>query len=199
MNGRPGCRTLIDGRSLRSLLPHPDNAPPAPSAAPSFDDVYAEHFPFVWRCLRTLGVDPHALDDAVQEVFLAVHRQLGNFRGESTVRTWLFGIVRNVAANQRRSALRRGARLQALEEDVPSSGPGPLDRMQELQAAAFVGDFVARLDAGRRDLFVMVLLEEIPVPEAAAALGMGLNTAYTRIRRLRAAFGKALAKREEKT
>ncbi len=199
MNGRPACRTLIDGPSLRSLLPHPDNAPSAPSAGPSFDAVYDEHFPFVWRCLRSLGVDPHALDDAVQEVFLVVHRQLVYFRGESSLRTWMFGIVRNVAANQRRSALRRGARLQALEEDLPSVGPGPLDRMQELQTAAFVGDFVARLDAARRDLFVMVLLEELPVPEAATALGIPVNTAYTRIRRLRAAFGKALAKREERT
>jgi RNA polymerase sigma-70 factor (ECF subfamily) len=164
----------------------------------SFDGLYADHFPFVWRCLRGLGVPDAALDDATQDVFLAVHRQLPAFRGESAVRTWLFGIVRNVASNHRRSGKRKGGHAP-LDEDLPSTGPGPADKIEEIQAADFVRAFVATLDEGRRELFVMVLLEEISVPEAAAALGIPLNTAYTRVRRMRVAFQQALARREGKS
>jgi RNA polymerase sigma-70 factor (ECF subfamily) len=181
---------------------HPEIAPAGgaePSARPSsFDALYADHFPFVWRCLRGLGVPDAALDDATQDVFLAVHSQLPAFRGESAVRTWLFGIVRNVASNQRRSAKRKGGH-GPLDDQLPSTGPGPADRVEELQAAGFVRGFLAKLDEGRRELFVMVLLEEISVPDAAAALGMPLNTAYTRVRRMRVAFQEALARREGKT
>ena len=54
-----------------------------------FEAIYAEHFAFVWRCLRALGVSPGALDDAAQEVFLGCIRRFCEFRGESSVRTWL--------------------------------------------------------------------------------------------------------------
>ncbi|HEY3498366.1 MAG TPA: sigma-70 family RNA polymerase sigma factor, partial [Polyangiaceae bacterium] len=62
-----------------------------------FAGTYREHFPFVWRCLRGLGVREAALDDAAQDVFVIVHRRLRDFRGESSLRTWLYGVVRNVA------------------------------------------------------------------------------------------------------
>lgn len=186
-DGRPG---------LGSTGPSPPS-PEANAPPPTFDALYLDHFPFVWRCLRSLGVADAALDDASQDVFLAVHRQLAAFRGESALRTWLFGIVRNVASNHRRSTRRRGEPHGPLDGELPSHGPGPHDQVEEAQAAAFVREFLGRLDDARRELFVMVLLEEISVPDAAAALGIPLNTAYTRLRRIRAAFQEALARREE--
>ena len=91
----------------------------------TFDDVYVDHFDFVWRCLRSLGVPDDALDDAAQDVFVIVHRQLPGFRGESTLPTWLFGIIRNVASNQRRGAGRKQTPLVSLTEEVVHAGPGP--------------------------------------------------------------------------
>lgn len=164
-----------------------------------FERIYSEHFPFVWRCLRSLGVADAALDDATQDVFLAVHRQLGGFRGESALRTWLFGIVRNVASNHRRSARRKADSPGPLADNLRSRGPGPHDRLEQAEAADFVRQFLAQLDEERRELFVTVLLEEMPVPEAAAALGVPLNTAYTRVRRLRLAFQEARARQGGET
>ena len=76
--------------------PHLDAHVPNTSET-SFRGVYTEHFPFVWRCLRGLGVAEAALDDVAQEVFLIVHRRLAEFRGDASLRTWLYAIVRNVA------------------------------------------------------------------------------------------------------
>src|SRR5687768_12204599 len=83
-------------------------APAAGERRHDFDEVYAENFPFVWRCLRALGVPQALLDDATQDVFVVVHRQLDAFEGRSSVRTWLYGIARKVAFNHRRRQQRKG-------------------------------------------------------------------------------------------
>jgi RNA polymerase sigma-70 factor (ECF subfamily) len=166
----------------------------ADDALPPFDDVYARHFPFVWRCLRTLGVPDAGLDDAAQDVFVVVHRRLAGFRGESSLRTWLFGIVRHVASNHQRGMRRKGARQEPLQVEHVSLGPGPLERAQDAEAAAFVHRFAAGLDQKKRELFVLAVLEQMSIPEVAAALSIPVNTAYTRLRSLRAEFQTALAR-----
>jgi RNA polymerase sigma-70 factor, ECF subfamily len=176
------------------------NEPEAEGLRPALDfrALYAEHFGFVWRCLRSLGVAPDALDDAAQEVFLTVHRRLSDFRGESTPRTWIYGILRNVAANQRRSSRRRGDE-PLLSAQVTSSAPGPLDALQDREAAEFTAQFMLKLDDKKRQVFALAMLEELPIPEVAAALGIPLNTAYTRLRAARLEFQRALARRGART
>ena len=160
---------------------------------PAFEAVYSRYFPFVWRCLRTLGVPETGIDDAAQDAFVVVHRRLADFRGESSLRTWLFGIVRHVAANHQRGLRRKGARHEPLMAEHINPGPGPLERAQDAEAAAFVSAFVAGLDQKKRELFVLAVLEEMSMPEVAAALSIPVNTAYTRLRSLRAEFQRALA------
>jgi RNA polymerase sigma-70 factor, ECF subfamily len=166
-----------------------------------FDDleaVYDAYFSFVWRCLSGLGVSESALDDATQDVFVVVHRKLSSFRGESSLRTWLYGIVRNVAANHRRSQRRR-PNLQSLLVEPPSARPGPEDSLAEREALHFVEQFLAGLSEAKRELFVLALLEELSVPEIAEMLGIPLNTAYTRLRSLRQDFMRAQPKSELET
>lgn len=183
---------------MKSVPPNPSEPVEGrrvPAPAQAFDDIYDQNFTFVWRCLRGLGVPTSALDDAAQDVFLVVHRQLAGFRGESSPRTWLFGIARNVAANHQRRARRKQGPLESLVEEPAQAGPGPHEHAEDAEAAAFVAGFLARLDDKRRELFILAVLEEMTMPEAAAALSIPLNTAYTRLRRVRAAFEKALARR----
>lgn len=163
---------------------------------PDFAEVYRAYFGFVWRCLRGLGVPERQLDDAAQDVFVAVHRRLDEFRGESSLRTWLYGILRNVAANQRRSERRRGG-VSALDSEPVATGPRPDESAQDRQAADFVAGFVAGLDDKKRDVFVLGLIEQLTMPEVAETLGVPLNTAYTRLRSVRQEFTRALARRRE--
>jgi RNA polymerase sigma-70 factor (ECF subfamily) len=161
----------------------------------AFEGTYAEYFPFVWRCLRGLGVSDAALDDAAQDVFLVVHSQQASFQGLSTVRTWLFGIIRNVASNHRRAVSRKGGRHEPLAEH-PQSAPDPLEHAQNAEAAAFVQRFLAGLNDKKRVVFILAVLEEMSIPEVATALSIPLNTAYTRLRSARADFQRALAHRQ---
>jgi RNA polymerase sigma-70 factor, ECF subfamily len=179
-------------------LPTATLAQPDVSAADvgAFTSLYAEHFQFVWRCLRGLGVGTAQLEDAAQDVFVVVHQRLGTFEGSAALRSWIFGIVRRIAYRYRRSAARKPSGATPNEE-APTSEPGPHERAQELQAATFVDEFAGRLDDRKREVFVLGVLEGLPVPEVAEALGIPLNTAYTRLRRARAEFRKALAARVE--
>jgi RNA polymerase sigma-70 factor (ECF subfamily) len=163
-----------------------------PQSAQSFDDIYARYFPFVWRCLRGLGVPREALDDAAQDAFLVVHRQLAGFRGESSPQTWLYGIARHVASNHQRRSRRKQAPLEPLVAEPAHPDPGPHERAADAEAAAFVEAFVAGLDEKRRDIFILAVLEEMTIPEVAAALSVPVNTAYTRLRAVRAEFERAL-------
>src|SRR4051794_22862726 len=73
----------------------------------TFSAVYAEYFGFVWRSARGFGVRQGALDDVVQDIFVIVHRRLGEFEGRSTLRTWISGIVINVVRHYFRSLQRK--------------------------------------------------------------------------------------------
>lgn len=175
---------------LRSI-PQPADLAPAVPEAESFEGLYASYVGFVWRCLRGLGVREVQIDDAAQDVFLIVHRRLADFRGDSAVRTWLYGIVRNVAANYRRSHRRKGSG-EPLSFDLPSSSATPDQDVQEQQALGFVQAFAAQLDERKRDVFILALVEELTIPEVATTLSIPLNTAYSRLRSVREDFRAAL-------
>lgn len=167
-----------------------------PENTSNFDEVYVQHFGFVWRCLRGLGVPAAGLDDAAQDVFLAVHRQLPGFRGEAGIRTWLYGIARHIASNHRRRERRKLAPLEPLQPDTVAGEPDPLQRAADAQAASFVEQFLQKLDTKKREVFLLAMIEEMTIPEVAAALSIPLNTAYTRFRRVRAEFQRALERRQ---
>jgi RNA polymerase sigma-70 factor (ECF subfamily) len=132
-----------------------------------------------------------ALDDATQEVFVTVHRRLPSFRGESAFRSWLYGVVRNVAANQRRSFKRKG-RHEELDDEPPSPDAGPHEQAQDREAAEFVMQFLERLDDKKREVFLLAALEQMSIVDVAEALSIPVNTAYTRYRNARLEFQQAL-------
>jgi RNA polymerase sigma-70 factor, ECF subfamily len=162
-----------------------------------FEAIYAEHIGFVWRCLRALGVATELLDDAAQEVFLTVHRRISGFRGRSSLRTWIYGIVRNVAGNYRRSQRRRGPH-EALSPQLECAGASPLDRLQVGEAAAFIQNFLEGVSEGKRDVFVLACIEQMSMPEVANVLDVPLNTAYTRLRDVRSELQRALERKRGK-
>jgi RNA polymerase sigma-70 factor (ECF subfamily) len=155
--------------------------------------LYSEHFAFVWRSARRLGVPLNAVDDAVQDVFLVAYRKLGEFEGRSSLRTWLFGIARKVARDYRR-ARSPEARDAADLDALPTTDSGPLLLAERAQSARLLQALLDELEEDRREAFILVDLEELSVPEAAEALGVNLNTLYSRVRAARQDLSKALAR-----
>lgn len=169
---------------------------PVPAPSLTLADVYRAHAGFVWRVVRRMGVAESALEDVVHDVFLVVHRRLAEYDGRAAMTTWLYGIARGVAANHRRSNVRAERRLSVAPP--PGASPDPEARAAQEQAAAFVRGFLDGLDEERRMLFALADIEGMKVPEIAEALGLNLNTAYSRLRATRELFQRALAEREDR-
>jgi RNA polymerase sigma-70 factor (ECF subfamily) len=162
---------------------------------PLFDQIFQAHFAFVWRCLRGLGVCDADLDDMTQEVFVVVHRRLGDLQVELGVRPWLYGILRLVTQNHRRSRRRSADGQRSLEAQPRAPAAGPLESLQAHEAARVVSAALEQLEVTRREVFMLVELEELSVPEVAGALGIPVNTAYSRLRLARADFKALLLRR----
>lgn len=165
----------------------------------NFDALYAANFAFVWRSLRLLGVCPASLEDAAQESFAIVARKLSEYSGDAQLTTWIFAIVRRVAANQRRTQRRKLSQLRHVDEPLACESPNPEAQAQASQAAALVEQFCLQLEPQRKEVFVLALLEGVPPGEVAEALGLPVNTVYSRIRLLRASLRSYLAQQEEVT
>ncbi|MEM9453671.1 MAG: sigma-70 family RNA polymerase sigma factor [Myxococcota bacterium] len=157
---------------------------------PAFVVLYREHAAMVRRALRQLGVPPGSLDDAVQDVFVVLHRRIDDWQRDRSLKNWLWGIARGVASGYRRSQRRRD-RLQAA---LPApEGPGLPERgVARRQAGAILDDFLGSLDADKCAVFVLSEIEGRRGPEIAELLDVNLNTVYARLRAARKRFEAAM-------
>jgi RNA polymerase sigma-70 factor (ECF subfamily) len=163
-------------------------------------EIYERYGDFVWRNLRRLGIAEEAADDALQDVFLVVHRRLSDFESRSSVKTWLFGILLRVAQTHLRTMRRRrvhvddGTAVSDIESIASSDTEGPAELLARREASRMLHRLLDELDDEKRAILILVELEQMSVPDAAEAMSMNLNTAYSRLRAARQAFQDAVTR-----
>ena len=167
---------------------------------PTFDQVYQDTFPSVWRTVRRLGVVDSAVDDVVQEVFVTVYRRLDQFEGRCAVKTWVFGILMRVVNNYRRSRRRKGAAHATTSavvdpEILVDSGADPMEQVSRSEAGRILHEILEELDDDKSSVFVLAELEGLSVPEIAEATNLNVNTVYSRLRAARKEFDRVLRRR----
>lgn len=151
----------------------------------SFRDVYRSNYTYVWRSLLRLGVADATVDDAVQDVFIVVHRKLEDFEGRAAVRTWLFAIARRVAMRYRDRARRNAVDDDAEPETESANFGRPDDALSRAEALRRLQYWLDELDDDKRAVFVLSEFEQMRAPEIADTLGVNLNTVYARLRAAR--------------
>jgi RNA polymerase sigma-70 factor (ECF subfamily) len=163
----------------------------------TLEQIYERHADFVARTLRRHGVPPEDAGDAIQEVFLVVHRTLGTFEGRSSLPTWLFTICRSIARDRRERAHRR---LEIPRADVRV---GDVDERADAAARVEHNDRLARLEAilagmpeDLRDVFVLFEIEDLTGEEISDALAVPLGTVYSRLQIARKEFKRGAARLE---
>lgn len=168
----------------------------APLKVPSFAEVYRQYFDFVWSLVRRFGVEPEAMDDVVQEIFFVIHAKLDTLENPAALRSWVYGVVRRSVSSYRRARrTRMGIGIAVgLDADLVADVPTPLEQTETNADLKLLGSLLAELDESKREVFAMVELDELGVPEVAEVLGIPLNTAYSRLRAARQAFASALAR-----
>lgn len=156
----------------------------------AFEGVYRECAPLVLRALRRL-VPAAEVDDAAQDVFVVVARRLAQLAPDVRARTWVYGIVLKVAADHRRSARRRERRHLAAATEPPPEGPPPADdALAAQEARRLLHRVLESMEDDLRVAFVLVELEGLSVPEAAAVLELNRNTLASRLRVARVDFDR---------
>jgi len=175
--------------------PEPELDAPLEVAPATLAGIYRDHFPFVWRMVRRLGVSDAQVEDAVQDVFIVVHRRLPDFEARSSVRTWLAGIVRRVARDYRRTSARKPALGPAQSElppdDLSAGDASPEENVMNTEAARLLHVLLDRLDDDKREVFILAELEQWSLVEIAEATGVKLHTASSRLRLAREEFEEA--------
>jgi RNA polymerase sigma-70 factor (ECF subfamily) len=154
-----------------------------------------QHYGFVWRLLRRLGLREGDADDAAQQVFLVAVDRLADLES-GRERSFLYGVALNVGARARRSQVRRR------EEPLDAAGEGAssmpsaeqlLERREQRDALdALLGEMPEEL----RVVFVLYELEELTTPEVAEVCEIPVGTAASRLRRAREDFEERVARLE---
>jgi len=165
----------------------------------TFEEVYERYLPFVWRSLAALGVPDARIEDATQDVFVAVHARLSSFEARSKLTTWLYAITRNVAVEHIRKRVRERRDDAELANMPRDASPTPEDDMHGAQARSLLLDLVQKLDPAQREVFSLVEIEQIPVKDVAQMLDLKENTVWSRLRLARQAFDAHVARLQART
>jgi RNA polymerase sigma-70 factor (ECF subfamily) len=166
----------------------PPQVAPGDLSAFAFRTLFDSEFRYVWNTLRYLGVRPADVQDVGQEVFLTVHRKLGEGEVPRNTRSWLFAICYHAASNYRQLARHRREASEEDALDVPDSGSDAEAHLASHQESARVAKILDALDLDRRTVLVSHDMDGMAMPEIASALGIPLNTAYSRLRLARRDF-----------
>ncbi len=148
-------------------------------------DAYRSYFGYVFALLGRLGVPAASVEDVAQEVFLVLHRRRHEFRNDSSVRTWLHGIALHAGRRHRERA--RRALEPTRRPPTPAEPRTPEEDVSTKRDLERLDALLDGLTGEQREVFVLVEIAELPVPEIAELLSVKLNTVYSRLRLARAA------------
>ena len=156
-----------------------------------------------WRLVN----DPADASDVVQEVFLKVFRNIGHFRRDSSLRTWVYRIAVNESHNRRRWLFRHRRGETGIEENFDDSegrerplmdmGETPFDFTMNREAQILLEEGLAAINPVFRAALVLREVEDMSYEEIAEILEVSLGTVKSRIMRGREALRRYLAERLE--
>lgn len=180
---------LEDERFLRRLVRRDEAA----------FSILVEHYKsMVLRCTRSILHNPAEAEDAAQDAFVMIFKRVDTFRGESSLKTWVYRIARNTALNRLRSLSRRHyAGHESLDsvrelaqdpDDSPSRRTTPEGDLERRELASSLNSHLDSIDATHREILILRDVEELSYDEIAVALDLTVGTVKSRIFRARAAM-----------
>lgn len=152
-----------------------------------YDRFHRDVFRFVARLARTIDAD-----DFVQLVFLEAHRSAPRFRGDSAVKTWLFGIAANLVRQHFRGEQRKRSALDVLGGIPVAPATTASDALVHEQRRRWLAAAVESLTPALREAYVLCVIEEVPGKEAARALGIREASLWRRLSDARDALRAAI-------
>jgi len=150
-------------------------------------ELFNRHARILAARLRAV-LPPSDVEDVLQETFIAAWKGASSYRPEGRAGGWLWVIARNQAALLLR---KRGPALAPLEETVLTK-PGQAAGLDPAEAALVRADIAAALSGPEGDVLRLMYIEDRPVAEVAALLGVPAGTVKSRAHRARRVLRAAL-------
>ncbi len=161
----------------------------------------------VYNMISRLMDDSADAPDVVQEVFLKIFRNIGSFRGESSLKTWIYRIAVNEARNHRRWFSRHRRQEVAIDPGVDEThgysdwladpGRSPFDSALDRETEVLIEAALAEVNPKFKAALILREIEGLSYEEIAEILEISLGTVKSRILRGRDALRKQLAGRLE--
>ena len=143
-----------------------------------------EHGAAIGRlCMALVGSQADA-EDLTQETLLAAHDAFASWRGEGSIRSWLFGIARRKCARHLESRTVGRAKLELLRDEAPP--PDPADKASERQLAERAREALAEIRPSEREALILRYAVGLSFREVAAACGIDEAAARKRVSRAHA-------------
>lgn len=172
-------------------------APRLSEAPADFAALYEAHSQAIhYLALRFLG-DPARAEDATHDVFLKAYRKWGEFRGESSHRTWLYRITINHCQNLRQSWASRNLVSNADEavwEHAAARTDSPLRVLEMQELGERIQDALEKLPEEYRLLLLLVADQEMSYEEVATLTGQSTDAVRGKLHRARKAFATLFGK-----
>ena len=168
-------------------------AAPTTAAADLRAALERHHAESMGWALACCGFDRSEATDVLQDAYLKVLDGSAVFRGESTFRTWFFGVVRRTASEHRRNLFRRLSALWRVEHDDAVADATDPDAV--IDGSALAGRLRAalkRLPARQRQVLHLVFHEDLTVEAAAGVMGVSVGSARTHYARGKARLRELL-------
>lgn len=180
----------------RSPRPSRDGAATDGKAVAAFDRLYRDHVDRMYRFARRLCGSPDDAKDLVQETFLSAYRGLKDFRGESSVSTWLYTIAAHACQRMRRKRKGEPDRELSLDALIPTSDgemplqvPGedlsPEERLEYKELRQSLFSAVHQLPKKYRMVLVLRDMEGLSAKEVGAVMGLTERAVKSRLHRAR--------------
>ncbi|OFX25919.1 MAG: RNA polymerase subunit sigma-24 [Anaeromyxobacter sp. RBG_16_69_14] len=137
--------------------------------------------------------------DVLQETLIAAARGIQDFRGASSVSTWLYTIARSFCIKTRRTSKFAPGHLESLEDrarevgDLPDAGRGPEEAAAGSQMREALQDAISSLDPMYREVLVLRDVEGLSAPEVGEILGLSVEAVKSRLHRARVAVRQHIA------
>ncbi|MCX6135448.1 MAG: RNA polymerase sigma factor [Ignavibacteriales bacterium] len=157
----------------------------------SFNHLVVRYQEKVYWVARRFINDHDGADDIAQEVFCKAYESLKQFRGESSLYTWLYRITVNIALNSlRRQKVREFFRIDEVFDVADTSAVAPDDAVEKKEEKQLIEQAIGKLPEKQKAVFVLRYYEELPYEEISKIL-------HTSVGGLKANYFHAVKKIQE--
>ncbi len=168
----------------------------------AYDELVRMYSSPIYHVAYRMTGDAAEASDAVQDIFLKVFRNIGGFKGEAALKTWIFKIAFSEILNRLRWWKRRHRDTTLSLDESPNgnvpghgvadAGPTPEEVLQAKERENAIQQALRRLSHEHRSIIVLRDIEGFSYTEIADVLGISMGTVKSRLARARADLKKSL-------